>query len=550
MRMLAPLLPLVAFFHLGQGADAQDRSNEMCNPQQGSDDEVCLLQYRLEDKSLNPNPVKDQENQTEEVDHDLGHVDWPSGRCQASGAKMWMFRSGVRRIVEAVVERSMKGIPDSGGEHWQGQCKRMNNWLFSNIKMKVSLGPLEVQIQTGHGIWVAARQISIDFEADYWVKQAWILPSISEGKVSSTTASNASVGIMFHPFVETKGRLDVAMETLWKMVFKPLKLTGAPLSDYVIHQMRVSIEHNVNTFLGVHFDQYMQRQLRPALRSKDMAIPMSLGSPLDGFFLEVPLCYLSIDEDRLVFIAKGVVTHPESDKIYDVPLADSLLDEPLHSNMDVVTDVTAWTLNSFLWLAYEMGRFHLAPNTMLGDREDNVRRLNAIMTTTANDQQEHPMERWGETDRAGVLAGATEIQAFKAPNASFVDGKVLLSVPLDVKHFWYFGLALSVRCTVVLSTAVQNRADGHSSQLTFQVDAVDDIQIKFRHSEVNIGLLNVFVREWVNYAFLPMINLYLYHAGQRYIDVTDFVDGVHFETASMNLPSKHLLWNSNFSVAS
>jgi len=464
---------------------------------------------------------------------------------------MWMFTSGVKRIAEAVVVRSMKGVPDAGPASFKGKARRgCKHWTIKNLKMNVSLGPVEVQVQSGHGVWVVARHVSVDFEADYVVKGFWLLPPISEGKVSSTTASKSSVGVMFHLFAGTDGRLDLSMKSEWKLVFQPPNVTDDGLSDPVVKMMRASIQSKLNEFLGDHFDQYVQHQLRPALLGQDMAIPISLGSPLDGFFLQVPICGLSIDEDRLVFIAKGVVTHPESDKIYDVPLADSLLDEPLHSNMDVVTDVTAWTLNSFLWLAYEMGRFHLAPNTMLGDREDNVRRLNAIMTTTANDQQEHPMERWGETDRAGVLAGATEIQAFKAPNASFVDGKVLLSVPLDVKHFWYFGLALSVRCTVVLSTAVQNRADGHSSQLTFQVDAVDDIQIKFRHSEVNIGLLNVFVREWVNYAFLPMINLYLYHAGQRYIDVTDFVDGVHFETASMNLPSKHLLWNSNFSVAS
>jgi len=510
------------------------------------DDEVCLLQRSFKEQAV----AVEAGNPAEEGVYDFDEDDAPSKQCSAVGAKMWMFGKGIQETAKAISVRSMKDVssdvPDFNGRYgWsKGGTYR---WTIRNAEATVSLGSVLTENHPRHGVWMNASEVKVDFKADYRVKRIMERPPISEGKVSTTTHLDTSMAAIFFLNIGKDGRLDLDMQSDWKLVFETLKIDGEDMPDFVMGAMKVSIEHNLNQHLKQNFDKFVQSTLRPKLLAQDMVIPIRMNSPLDGFSLRVPICSLDIDQDQLVFNVEGVISHPDAGNLtYDVPMPVPLLDQPPNQAQQFLTDVTEWSLNGGLWLAYHMGRFHLTPNTILGNnnKEKSMRGLAAVA------------ESEGEDERgSGILDFYTEVAAFKAPNASFTeDGKVQLTLPLDVNYMitsWAVPeMFISIRSTSIFELSVGTpKEDKNPIRGKFNLLDVGEVHVRFsRNSKVHFNVLDAFVEDWMRDVMVPVMDYIIsrYSADFGYLD--DISEETSFDNTIISTFKQHMLLATDMQV--
>jgi len=532
------LLSLPAFFHLGLGTSAKTCIDV---------DEVCLLQRWLSEQQ--PVAVEEAGKDPSDEKMGVGELDAAgellSTQCTAVGAKMWMFGGGVQQTAQAITVRSLLGVSSDVPFFLGGSYEQSAFWFFKDGKMSVSVGKVETQMHPRRGVRMTASEVKVDFRADYAVKDVSLRPA-SSGSASTTTNSSTSMGATFDLNIAPNGRLDLSMKSDWKLVMEPLKIDGKALSDRVLQLMLVSVENKLNNLLAQRFDQFVQNILRPKWLAQDMVVPIKMNTPWDGFTLKVPLCSLDVETDQIVFNVEGIVSHPDAGNLtYDVPMPSPLLVHPPNQAQQFLTDITEWSLNGGLWLAYQMGRFHLTPNSILGNqnKERSMRNLGAVVEAAEGDGR-----------NTGILEFNSEVMAFASPTASFVEhGKVRITMPLDVdyliKSFALPELWLSIRSTCTLELSVSTPSeDRNPIRGKFDLVDIGKVEVKFtRGHKVHFHLLDSFVEEWMRWVLVPVMD-YLFAFSVDYGYLADISEETTFENTMISTFKQHMLLATDMQV--
>jgi len=515
----AVLLSLPAFFHAGLGTSPQKCID---------DDEVCLLQRSFLEKPL----------AVEEAGTDPAAEKTSSTQCTAVGAKMWMFAGGIQQTAQAIAVRSVKDVSEDV-PYFSGFYGRSAYWLFRNGKMNVSVGNVETEMHPRHGVRMTASEVKVDFRADYEVGDVALHRPTSSGSASTTTNSKTSMGATFVLNIGPNGRLDLSMKSDWKLVMEPPKVDGKALSDSVLQLMSIAVAHKLNGLLAQRFDYFVQNILRPKLLAQDMLVPIKMNTPLDGFTLKVPLCSLDIDTDQIVFNVEGIVSHPDAGNLtYHVPMPTPLLVHPPDQAQHFLTDITEWSLNGGLWMAYVMGRFHLTPKRILGNqnKEKSMRNLGSVVEVAEGDER-----------NTGILEFHSEVKAVAAPTASFMEnGKVRITMPLDVEY-WTESFALpelwlSIQCTPTLELSVSTPSeDRNPVRGKFNLVDIGKVKVKFtRGYKVHFRLLDFFVEEWMRWVLVPVMDhMYAYSVDYGYL--ADISEETTFENTMISTFKQHML---------
>jgi len=534
----AVLLSLPALFQPGLGTSAQTCID--------GDDEVCLLQrLRSEQQHVAVDEAGEDPAAEEMGVMEFDMADELSTQCTAVGAKMWMFSRGIQQTAQAITVRSMKDVSEdvpffSGGAGWT------SSWNFNHGKMKVKVGKVETKMHPRHGVWMTASEVKVDFRAEYVYKATYFHRG-RRGNASTTTNSNTSMGAIFFLNVGPNGRLDLSMQSDWKLVMDPLKIDGKGVSDKVLDLMLLGVEHKLNEILAQRFDHFVKTFLRPKLLAQDMVVPITMNTPLDGFTLKVPLCSLDIDTDQIVFNVEGIVSHPDAGNLtYDVPMPTPLLVHPPNQAQQFMTDITEWSLNGGLWLAYQMGRFHLTPNSILGhqNKEKRMKNLGAVA---------EPKE--GDARKAGILDFRSEAMAFEAPTASFMEqGKVRISMPLDV-DFWVESsvlpeLWLSIRSTSTLELSVSTPSeDRNPIQGKLNLIDIGKVEVRFdRGHKVHYDLLDAFVEEWLRTVMVPVMDYIISRYAADFGFLADISEETTFENTMISTFKQHMFLATDMQV--
>merc|ERR1719447_1448745 len=104
------------------------------------------------------------------------------------------------------------------------------------------------------------------------------------------------------------------MGSTFDLSFDEFTLDGERALEYVTKSVREDIRDVIkgeaHENLKLHLNLFVQNDLTFLLADLDMRIPIEMGPPLDGFFLNVPICDIAVDEDFLTLSLEGVVSHP------------------------------------------------------------------------------------------------------------------------------------------------------------------------------------------------------------------------------------------------
>jgi len=489
-RGVALLLSVPLLFQPGFGADAQSCVE---------DDSVCFLQHKPMGTMLDKN------------DKYLPNDD-PLVACRAQGAKMWVHKGAIEQFVHQIMARSVKDIPDTLADQ-SGQSGE-TYFGITNIKMKVSFGGTKVALRPPHEIAVDTTDFKVHVEADYQIFQEIGQPPKETGKVSGTSNSQSSLNAVLSVGVSKDGTLALSMGSTFDLSFDEFTLDGERALEYVTKSVREDIRDVIkgeaHENLKLHLNLFVQNDLTFLLADLDMRIPIEMGPPLDGFFLNVPICDIAVDKDFFTLSLEGVVSHPHADGlVFNAPMDTSLFHQLAFQNQNVQVEITEWTLNGALWLAYRMGRFNLNPSEILGrHRERTLMRPFGLERSAGKAVVGDPSRG------AGFLDLSSKFKAYEAPTATMVcDGTVQFSFPMDCDYYftpWKAPMKyMSVRSTVVLKMKVQTpNSQGSPVQGTVSVVSISKPDVRFTKKEYHFDAVDNFFHHWVNRIYIPIFNMF------------------------------------------
>jgi len=490
-RGVALLLSVPLLFQPGFGADAQSCVE---------DDSVCFLQHKP--------MVTMQDKDDKYLQNDDTLV-----ACRAQGVKMWVHKGAIEQFVHQIMARSVKDIPHT----LPSQSGQSGETYFemTNMKMKVSFGGTKVALHPPHEISVDTTDFKVHVEADYQLFQEIGQPPKETGKVSGTSNSQSSLNAVLSIGVsKDSGTLALSMGSAFDLSFDEFNLDGERAPEYVTKSVRKDIRDvvkvEVKQNLELHFNEFVQNDLTFKLAFLDMRIPIEMGPPLDGFFLNVPICDIAVDEDSFTLSLEGVVSHPHADGlVYNAPMDTSLFHQPALQNRNVQADITEWTLNGALWLAYRMGRFNFNPSEILGRHRERT------FMRPLNLERSSGKAVVGDPSRgAGFLDLSSKFKAYEAPTATMVcDGTVQFRFPMDCDYYftpWKAPMKyMSVRSTVVLKMKVRTpNSQGSPVQGTVSVVSISKPDVRFAKKEYHFDAVDKFFHHWVNRIYIPIFNMF------------------------------------------
>lgn len=545
----ALLFSVPLLFQSGVGTDAHSCVH---------DDSVCLLQHKPS-SHLELSPLPSAKHDDRKVFHEdkLDQNDDPEILCNAKGARMWVYKSAVQQFVSQIMVKSAKDVP-SDLTHQNGRIGNFD-YKLSNIKMKVSVGSdTVVAMHPPHKVSVDAAKVKVEINADYEVSTGEGGPWT--GKVAGTSNSQSSLSAVFTVGASKyNGALDLSMGSTVDLSFDEFKFDGGDVPEDLPDKVKSKIQHGLEVpaaaNLRKHYNDFAQGDLKTVLRYQDMRIPLKMDPPLDGFFLAMPICDIAVDKERIVASMGGVVSHRYAGALtYKVPMPIPVLDKPVPQSGNIQADITEWTLNGGLWLAYQMGRFHFTPNKILGEHKERSAMRRLSLDRSAGQMEERAGQMEAKTGFAARFIDlSSEFQAYEVPTAKFVDNSTVhFSFPMDCDYYlnaWNVPTKyLSVRSTVLLEMKVRTpNTENNPIEGRVHAVSISKPEIRFLQDKYHFDAIDGFFQQWVNWIYIPVFNVF-YQQMLDLVHLNDLSEETGFDDTVVHTLWQHMVLSTNVHV--
>jgi len=546
----ALLFSVPLLFQSGVGTDAHSCVH---------DDSVCLLQHKPS-SHLDLSPLPSAKHDDRKVFHEdkLDKNDDPEILCNAKGARMWVYKSAVQQFVSQIMVKSAKDVP-SDLTHQNGAIGNFY-YKLSNIKMKVSVGSdTVVAMHHPHKVSVDAAKVKVEINADYEVSMGEGEPRT--GKVAGTSNSQSSLSAVFTVGASKyNGALDLSMGSTVDLSFDEFKFDGGDVPEDLPIDLKNKIQHGLETRatanLRKHYNDFAQGDLKTVLRYQDMRIPLKMDPPLDGFFLAMPICDIAVDKERIVASMAGVVSHRYAGALtYKVPMPTPVLGKPVPQSGNIQADITEWTFNGGLWLAYQMGRFHFTPNKILGEHKERSAMRRLSLDRSAGQMEERAGQMEGKTGFAArFIDFSSEFQAYEVPTAKFVDNSTVhFSFPMDCDYYLNAWKAptkyLSVRSTVLLEMKVRTpNTENNPIEGSVHAVSISKPEIRFLQDKYHFDAIDGFFQQWVNWIYIPVFNVF-YQQMLDLVHLSDLSEETGFDDTVVHTLWQHMVLSTNVHVS-
>jgi len=585
----ALLFSVPLLFQSGVGTDAHSCVH---------DDGVCLLQHKTSSSHLDfapastpspwdpspwdkhddrklypyPDPLPWDQHDDRKLSHEdkldqSDDPDDPEILCSAVGARMWVYKSAVQQFVSQIMVKSAKDVP-SDLTHENGESGNFY-YKLSNIKMKVSVdSDTVVAMHYPNKVSADAAKVKVEINADYEVSTdegevKWT------GKVAGTSNSQSSLSAVFTVGASKyNGALDLSMGSTVDLSFDEFKFDGGDVPEDLPSSLKDTIqqamEARATANLRKHYNDFAQGDLKSVLRYQDMRIPLKMDPPLDGFFLAMPICDIEVDKELIVASMEGVVSHRYAGALtYKVPMPTPVMGKPVPQSGNIQADITEWTVNGGLWLAYQMGRFHFTPNQILGEHKERSamrrlsfdRSLGQMEERSAGQMEEGARQVSAKTGFAARFVDfSSEFQAYEVPTAKFVDNStVQFSFPMDCDYYINAWKAptkyLSVRSTVLLEMKVRTpNTENSPIEGSVYVVSISKPEIRFLQDQYHWDAIDGFFHQWVNWIYIPVFNVF-YEQIMDLVHMNDLSEETGFDKTVVHTLWQHMVLSTDVKVS-